>query len=412
MEFVLETDSSVTWWKALELQSSSGTLIKKVETQDADHGPYSFSTPADDLVGARLTLAKAKMFGIHTGMYELQNLSAFPGRSFQFLWQRDDDKDGPVAGFFRDLGNGISAAANAVAEVVETVVEIVAEVISTVVEAIGTALGDVLNAIGNVLGGIPLIGGLLRGTFHWIATSVSAAFDLVATVIKAALDLEANVVAGAIRIVGGGTGGLLAWDGRLFVKGIGDFVSDTGGAVIAIVAKSVAVVQAVLFMQFGERSLTAVEQDMLRRVYRGSVVLYNVRVVEGFAGLFSTNTRPFTLGNKIYMKGVDSASDPAQLVHECCHVWQNQHQGVRYISDALWAQATIPRQGYSWEDELARGHFRWQDFNKEAQAKFLEDIFCTGRRIPSPSTHGEFYDDDPVGSNVKFEGQEGLLTQL
>jgi len=141
---------------------------------------------ADDLVGSRLILAKAKAFGIHTGMYELLNLSSFRGRSLQFLWQRDDDKDGPVAGFFRDLGNGINTVADAAANVVETVVETVAEAVSTVIEAIGLQSRTFSMRL-ETFSGRSVGWGLLRGAFHWVATVVSAVFDLVATVIKGVL---------------------------------------------------------------------------------------------------------------------------------------------------------------------------------------------------------------------------------
>jgi hypothetical protein len=415
VEFQLESIPSVTWWKGLELCASNGRMMNQVETHDNDLGPHSFSVLANDLVGARLTLAKAKTFGVHTGMYNLENLSGFQGRSFQFLWQRDDNRDGPVAGFFRDLGNGISAAANTVSDVVETTVETVAEVISTVVEAIGTALADALDAIGNFFGEIPFIfgiGSVLRFAFHWLGTIVSALFDFVATVIKGVLDLVANVVGGLTRIFGGVIGGLMTGDWRLLRSGFRGFVSGIVGAVIAVIGKLLALLQASsYFLQKGERPLTASERDMLWRVYRGSVALYNVRIVDGFAGLFSVNDRPFTLGNKIYMKEtkVKFPNDYLhKLVHECCHVWQNQHEGTRYLSDAIiWAQWTLPSEGYSWQDELARGHFRWQDFNKEAQARFLEDVFVKGHRKPPTGSVGEFYDDDPVGPNVEFVDASG-----
>jgi hypothetical protein len=83
-------------------------------------------------------------------------------------------------------------------------------------------------------------------------------------------------------------------------------------------------------------------------------------------------------------------------------VWQNQHLGTRYLADALWGQATLPGQGYSWRDELNRGHSRWQDFNREAAAAFLEDIFTLGKKVPTTHVAGEFYDDDPTGPDVKF----------
>ena len=72
----------------------------------------------------------------------------------------------------------------------------------------------------------------------------------------------------------------------------------------------------------------------------------------------------------------------------------------------------MPGQGYSWEDELKRGHFRWQDFNKEAQAQFLENVFDSGQQIPPMRMPGEFYTDDPVGDNVQFRSSVADYTDL
>jgi hypothetical protein len=402
VEFVIETAPNITWWKGLELRVpfGSGELLDVRETQDNNHGPHAFARPADELVGSRLVLSKAKLFGVHTGMYELYNLSAQRGRRLHFLWQRDEDRDGPVAGFFRDVGGGIAATADAVAGVVEDVVGAAAEVVTDVIETVGHGLSDILNVIGDFLGGIPIVGGLLRVVIRWAASVVSAIFDFVGGAIEGLLNLAAGVVAGLIRIIGGAIGGLLAWDGRLLIRGFGDVLSSIVGAVIMILGKLVALIQAISGLQFNERPLKKEERDLLWRVYRGSIAFYNLRIVEGFVGLFSLNRRAFTLGNTMYLKGRSPATDRAALVHECAHVWQNQHQGSRYISDALWAQAGA--RAYDWVTELARGRDRWRDFNPEAQASFLEDVFRSGRRPPPPNAPGEFYDDDPVGADVEF----------
>jgi hypothetical protein len=417
-EFVLETDSGVTWWKALELRSSSDRMTNEVHTQDANHGPLSFSVQADTLIGARLTLAKAKLGGWHTGMYELADLSSFRGRSLHFLWQRDDDKDGPVVGFFRDLGEGICAAADAVANAGETVVETVAETASTVIEAIGTTAANGLDALGNFLGGVPLVGGLFRGACHWAATVVSAYFDFQATVAKAFLDLVANVLAGGVRIVFGGIGGLLSGDGRVFVKGTGDVASGVAGAVISVAAKVLALVQAAAFLQLGERPLTDSESTLLWRIYRNSIDRYNIRVIDGWTFLSVFDRAP-TIGNRIYMggtanTGVDNALYEQTIVHECCHVWQYKHIGTRYVSDCIWAWATQPAQGYDWQGYYSSGIQVWQDMNTEAQAEFIQEV-AVGRRnsvgqilvvpgtqVPTKGEKAEFLEDDPIGSNVDF----------
>jgi hypothetical protein len=183
---------------------------------------------------------------------------------------------------------------------------------------------------------------------------------------------------------------------------VGDVAAAVVGSMLAISMKAITSIQAAMHMQMGERTLTQDELNMLSLVYRQSVNLELVRVVDGFAGLWSITAAPFTLGNTIYMKewrNTHPKSYASTIVHECCHVWQNQHIGVRYIADALWAR-TLPNMGYTFEDELAIGHFHWQDFNKEAQAKLLELVYADGTRN---GVRGEFYKDDPIMGNVEFK---------
>lgn len=305
-------------------------------------------------------------------------------------------------GFFDDIGNAISDAADAVADVVEDVVNAVEEVVTDVVETVGSGIEDGLSAVGDFLSGIPVVGGIVGGFFHWVGDFVSAAFDLVGAIVKGVLGIVGGVIAGVIRIVFGGIGGLLAWDATVFVKGWGDIFSSIAGGVVLILGKALSLIQAIFFLQWGERPLTKNERTILERVFRQSVALYNVRVIEGFAGLFSINSRPFTLGNTIYMKDTDPATNPAVLVHECTHAWQYQNLGARYTSDAIWAQWTADN-AYDWEGEIGAGKTHWWDFNGEAQGAFMENLYLQGRVVGTTATgNGEFYNDDPVGSNVEF----------
>lgn len=321
-----------------------------------------------------------------------------------------------VTSAVKSVGNAINAGAQAVGDAVNTAVNAVGDAVSDVAEAIGNAISDGLEAIGGLLSGIPVVGGVLGGIFHWLGNVVASATDLVGAAIKGVTAIVGSALSGAIKIVGGGIGGLLAWDGRVFVDGWGDLLSGIAGAVIGIVGKAIGVVQTVFGLQWGKRSLTGAEQKMLRQVFRNSVALYNVRVVDGFAGLYSINDRAFTLGNTVYMKDemVNSPFDYNHtLVHECTHVWQYQNVGYQYTMQAIWAQLTLPGQGYSWRDELGRGKTRWQDFDREAEAAFIEDVWQRGSRSKSAlSGPGVFYTDDPIGNDVLFEDSGTDFTQF
>jgi hypothetical protein len=147
------------------------------------------------------------------------------------------------------------------------------------------------------------------------------------------------------------------------------------GGLLVVAGKAVALGQAAAGLQWRQRALTAEEHALLTAVFGDSVDLRAVRVVTGFAGVFSATPRPFTLGATLYLK--DDVT-PATLVHECAHVWQYQHLGCRYTADALWAQYRIKPSAYRWVHELGRGRQHWREFNLEAQAQFLEDIVHCG----------------------------------
>jgi len=284
------------------------------------------------------------------------------------------------------------------------------EALSDLVETAGTFGRDLADTGGLAAGRIPGVGIALRWSLHWIGTVVSAAADLVATVLKVVVELAVALVVVVVRLIAGGAStvggarrsgaGAGVGGRRTFVQGVGETAASLAGPVLVTSGKALALVQAVLLGQRGERPLTAEERARLDRVFRGSVALYNVRVVDGFSGLFGLNRRPFTLGNTIYMKGYLRRRGPeryaATLVHECGHVWQNQNVGTRYAIQALWAQCTIADR-YDWEKELARGNVRWSDFNREAQAQLLMHVWQHGRS-GTDAAPGAFYAEDPIGA--------------
>ena len=75
------------------------------------------------------------------------------------------------------------------------------------------------------------------------------------------------------------------------------------------------------------------------------------------------------------------------------------------MADSAWAQLAN-KHAYAWEDELNRGRGRWQDFNPEAAAQFVQDVWEKGR-LAGAGGNGIFYADDPIGSNVSFTDPAG-----
>ncbi len=312
-------------------------------------------------------------------------------------------------GWLNDLGNGLSKAADDAAGALTDTLDSAAEAIGGTVEAAGNAVADGIDAVAKAAAGVPGIGRVLGAVLGVASRFVSGATQIAAAGARAAFNIVGNLVAGAIRIVGGGLGGLVSGNFEAAGRGIWGIGESILGGVVAILGTGVALVQGVLNLQPRERRLTEAEAALLERVYRRSVALGNVRVIEGQAGLFSPNGRPFTLGNHIYMKGFDLATAPglSVLVHECGHVWQHQHEGTRYIGGALLAQWTLGKKAYDWKAQIDAGTLLWRDFGKEAQAQFIQDVFDGGTGAPGTPGAGAFFEDDPLGPAARFESPAG-----
>lgn len=294
----------------------------------------------------------------------------------------------------------LGKAVKKVGDAVEKFVRNLGEYLGSFVAAVGNGLADGLRWIGEKTG--------LESVFSWLAGLVKGVFSIASAVIKAAAGIIGSIVGGVLRIVAG----ILRADGSMILGGLGGILSSIVGAVIVVVGRLIAWVQRILTLQGSERRLTQVEISQLQRVFHDSISFYVVRIVEGDAGVFDLNSDPFTLGNTIYTK---QRSPPIELlVHEATHVWQYQHLGTRYASDALWAQWT-EEDAYDWEQEIASGSSAWADLNREAQAEFLEDVWLDGELRNSAgglvsAANGSFFDADWDTTFGRFERTSGGVT--
>ncbi|MDH5302132.1 MAG: hypothetical protein OEW58_12295 [Gammaproteobacteria bacterium] len=288
----------------------------------------------------------------------------------------------------------LSDAANAMGDSVEQGINAVAEVVSDIFETLGNVVEDKADSW---FARVSVVGPVL----NWLAGLVSDSCDVIAAVVKGALGIVGGAISGVIKNIGG----IVGIDRALILRGWIDVVSSIAGAFIIIGGKLLALLQSATLFENRERKLTDDEIKLLRRVFHSSLAYYSIRLVQGKAGLFGLNPRPFALGNTIYLKNRDVSHEPALLVHECTHVWQYQHCGARYASDAIGAQWFI-EDAYNWEKEVLRGKEHWTQFNREAQAQFLEQLFIKGQRFTGQkllaSGKGAFYDADGVASTGRF----------
>jgi hypothetical protein len=268
----------------------------------------------------------------------------------------------------------IKKAANAVAKAVNKAADAVADVVETV----GNGINDGLTWLGEKIPD--------GGVLGWLGDVVSGFTTLVAGVVKGLGALIGGVLSGLIKIIGG----IVTWNLDGVVEGLGDLASGIVGAVIAIVGAVVGLVQ-VIFTVGRPRRLNEEERRLVSLVFKESIATYNVRVVDGKAGLFSLNSRPFVLGNMIYMKDFTAAADPSTFVHECTHIWQNQHAGPRYAAEALYSQQWGA--GYEWEKE-AEKKGDWGEFQREAQGEFIQTVYESGDVAHGATGGGAFFGED------------------
>ncbi len=281
-------------------------------------------------------------------------------------------------GWFEDLGNAVADGFEAVGDAVESAVNAVAEAVTDVVETAGNALQDGYNALGGWLSGIPIIGGALQGFCTWLGGVVAGIFNVYGAIIKGVLGIVGGMIGGTIKVIGG----ILTLHGGLIVEGFIDMGSSIAGAVIAVGGTLISVGQRLIPFINQDRALTKDEYATLHQVFRGSLALYNIRIKSN-NGVGGT----YTLDNTIYTNIPDLAIPMYILVHECVHVWQYQNRGTRYLAEALGAQAVYGRDpngrcisgdAYDWIGELNRGNTNWEDFNMEAAAELIEEIWTDG----------------------------------
>jgi hypothetical protein len=175
INITLQTNPRVTWWKSIKfVEISSGRiLLPEAQMQDSDHGPRSIRIATSDYSRHKFVIAKAKIFGIHTDMYELFELSEKDGRNISLTWQTDGPNNwlDAIGSFFSDIGSGF---VNGVVTVVNAIVTVVESVVSFITNAIMWVVGLIL--------AIPVIGRIIGMIINYVGW-------LIGTIINAVLDL-------------------------------------------------------------------------------------------------------------------------------------------------------------------------------------------------------------------------------
>jgi hypothetical protein len=90
LEIQFNTAPNITWWKSVQIRDANDAVLLCLETQDQNHGPRLQGIDVSMLEGARISFHKAKMFGVHTGMYQLPpDLTTRGGTRIVISWEED-----------------------------------------------------------------------------------------------------------------------------------------------------------------------------------------------------------------------------------------------------------------------------------------------------------------------------------
>lgn len=216
------------------------------------------------------------------------------------------------------------------------------------------------------------------------ATRVAdAASSLVTGAVNTVVGVGRNLLE-SVGTVGSGVGKLFRGDflgglktiGSGLVKGLLQTPAD---ATLMLGGRALSAIQTLVGAEVPGRKLSAEEMAVARQVYGDSIDYSKVRIKAGDVGLFGTTGRAFVHGDTIFVPPASLAPDGSvpneTLAHELGHVWQHQHGGTDYMSEALWAQRF--GDGYDWKKGLDAGKSFGQ-LNPEQQAELISTAYGQG----------------------------------
>ena len=303
--------------------------------------------------------------------------------------------------FFGDIWHGITSAFHSVENFVSSAASTVGHWFSSAASTVGHWFSS---AAGAVWGGLKSAGGAISDAAKWFAPRAWDALRGLGTGIVGAVEgVARNLVEGAGQFFGG-IGKLFEGDfsGGLKDMGMGllkTFVQTPVDAILMVGGRVLSAIQTMTGLEPAGRELTSDEIATLRQVYGDSIDYSQVRIKEGNSGLFSLFGRPFTQGDTIYIPKGSLPLSPDVLVHEMGHVWQFQHGGTDYMSEALWAQNF--GEGYDFSKGIDEGK-SFSELNPEQQAELMQQAYLAGFFDPTSSSYGKFIYTRPDGTTVDY----------
>ena len=210
---------------------------------------------------------------------------------------------------------------------------------------------------------------------NWVRGIIMGLFSILSVAIKIITGIIASFVGATILLIAS----LISLSLQPFAKGLVNFLLTLAGSTISVLSNLLILIARALGILSEGRPLSEDEKNILLSVFHKSLKPNKITI----AYFPFWKKYFFALHNTIYTPHKDLSIPPNLLVHESVHVWQYHHEGNKYLAEALLAQVqygvkNIPGNAYDWTAELSRGKTVWGNFNKEAAAQLIEEIWKEG----------------------------------
>lgn len=276
--------------------------------------------------------------------------------------------------FWDKVGDFASGVVKGVSNAASSVVKTVAGAASTVVKTVAGAASTAARAVAGVASKVA--GYVVPRAADALRSLATGALNTVVGAVKNVGESLGTIGSGIGKLFKGDFGGGLKAIGSGLVKGL---VQTPIDGVLMMGGRAVSAVQTMLGLEPPGRKPTADELATMKSVYGDSVDWSRVQIKTGDVGLFGTSGRAFVHGDTIYVPKAslnpDGSIPKETLVHETGHLWQHQHGGTDYMSEALWGQHL--GDGYDWKKGLDEGKSFGQ-LNPEQQAELVSTAYAAG----------------------------------
>lgn len=224
-----------------------------------------------------------------------------------------------------------------------------------------------------------LVNSINNKSFRFIANWINGIFSGILSILSAILKMMAGTIGSSIGVLFFLLATVFSLSVKPLAKGLLQLVLSIAGGTISIIGNTLVLIARMMGLLTEGRLLRWEEKNILQEVFQASLDPEKITI----AYFPFWHKYFFALHNTIYTPHKDQSIPPYLLVHESVHVWQYHHEGNKYLAEALLAQVqygvkNIPGNAYDWTAELSRGKTVWGNFNKEAAAQLIEEIWKEG----------------------------------